>query len=283
MGEQAHWSGKRASGVKWDIYEGDSLEVLRKLPPEHFHCVVTSPPYYWLRDYGIPKQIGHEESVAGYVAALADVMDEVYRVLRKDGLLFLNLGDTYYSGKGKSHGTDPKSAKRRFGLRAVDKSGGLGIGIKPKSAIGIPWRVALEMSARKWVLRSAVIWHREHALTEAVRDRPRRSYENIFMFARNRNYYFNREALRDTVVEEDVWTIKARPKATNGIDTAPFPDELVEKCLKIGCPQKGNVLDPFAGSGTTLRTALNLGRSAVGIDLSSEFCSYMVEHLRTYL
>lgn len=228
-------------------------------------------------------QIGHEEAVSDYVKAIADVMDEVHRVLRKDGVLFLNIGDTYYSGKGKSHGVDPKSAKRRFGLRAVDKSGGLGIGLRPKSVIGIPWRVAVEMCQRKWVLRSAIIWHRKHALTESVKDRPRRSYENIFMFCKDRNYFFNRAALRDVVVEEDVWSISARPKATNGIDTAPYPDELVERCLALGCPDKGHVLDPFAGSGTTLRVALATGRSATGIDLNQEFCAYMRDSLRSLL
>ncbi len=230
-----YWTGHDPNGASWHVYNGDSLAVLKTLPPEHFHCVVTSPPYFWLRDYNVEGQIGHEENVTAYVDALAAVMDGVYRVLRRDGLVFLNLGDTYYSGKGKSHGIDPKSAKRRFGLRAVDKSGGLGIGLRPKSVIGVPWRVAIEMAKRKWVLRSAVIWHRKHALTEAVLDRPRRSYENIFMFAKDRSYFFNRAALRDVVVEEDVWTISARPKGTNGLDTAPFPDELVERCLALGC------------------------------------------------
>jgi len=195
----------------------------------------------------------------------------------------LNLGDTYYSGKGKSHGEDPKSAKRRFGLRAVDKSGGLGINLRPKSIIGIPWRVAIEMARRKWVLRSAIIWHRKSALAEAVLDRPRRSYENIFMFAKTRNYYFNRKALKDVSIEEDVWTIKARPKNTPGLQTAPFPQELVERCLDIACPPKGIVLDPFAGSGTTLRTALKSGRSAVGVDLHPAFCKYMVKELGAIL
>jgi DNA modification methylase len=278
-----HWSGRSSTGLSWDVYQGNSLEVLRTLPAEHFHCVITSPPYYWLRDYGVSGQIGHEESVTGYVEAIASTMDEVRRVLKSDGLLFLNLGDTYYSGKGKSHGIDPKSAKRRFGLRAVDKSGGLGIGILPKSVIGLPWRVALEMGQRKWVLRSAVIWHRKHALTESVKDRPRRSYENIFMFAKGRNYFFNRGALRDVVVEEDVWTISARPKATNGIDTAPFPDELVERCLELGCPEQGRVLDPFAGSGTTLRVAVKTGRSATGIDLHPDFCAYILDQVGTLL
>jgi DNA modification methylase len=277
---EKHWRGGAPNGRAWNVYNGDALEVLRQLPAQEFHCVVTSPPYFWLRDYNVAGQIGHEDSVLEYVNALADVMDEVHRVLRKDGVVFLNLGDTYYSGKGKSHGTDPKSAKRRFGLRAVDKSGGLGIDLKPKSVIGVPWRVAIEMSRRKWVLRSAIIWHRKHALTEAVIDRPRRSYENVFMFAKERSYFFNREALKDVVVEEDVWTISARPKGTNGIDTAPYPDELVERCLALGCPAGGNVLDPFAGAGTTVRVALNLGRNATGIDLNPEFCEHMLNQLR---
>jgi DNA modification methylase len=263
---------------------GDSKSVLQKIPDESVNCVVSSPPYYNLRDYGVDQQIGLEETVPQYVGAIAGVMDEVFRVLRPDGVLFLNIGDTYYSGKGKSHGTDPKSNKRRFGLRAVDKSGGVGIGIKPKSAIGIPWRVAIEMSTRRWVLRSAIIWHRKHALPEAVRDRPRRSYENIFMFVKSRSYYFNRSALKDVIggsgyIEEDVWTIVARPQPTNGIETAPFPDEVVQRCLELGCPQGGRVLDPFAGSGTTVRVAASSNRDAIGIDLNPDFCKFIVRQM----
>lgn len=276
---KTHWSGATNSGLKWHVYFGDAENVLRKLPDQTFNSVITSPPYYWLRDYGVEGQMGQEETVTEYVKALASAMDQVYRVLRDDGLLFLNLGDTYYSGKGQSQGHDPKSNKRRFGLRAVDKSGGVGIGIQRKSIIGVPWRVAIEMANRNWVLRSTIIWHRKGSLPEAVIDRPRRSYEYVFMFAKDRKYYFNREALEDVVVEEDVWTIAARPKLTNGIDTAPFPDELVERCLKLGCPKPGRVLDPFAGSGTTLRVALTMGRSACGIDLSPEFCRFMVAEL----
>jgi DNA modification methylase len=205
-------------------------------------------------------------------------MDEVFRVLRKDGVLFLNLGDTYYSGKGQSHGVDRKSSKRRFGLRAVDKSGGLGIGLKPKTLIGVPWRIATEMIGRGWTLRSPIIWYRKHSLPESVKDRPRRSYEHIFMFVKNRKYYFDRQVLVDAE-QEDMWTIVARPKSSNGLGTAPFPDELVQRCLDIGCEPSGNVLDPFAGSGTTLRVALQSGRPAIGIELNPEFCQYMISQL----
>lgn len=204
-------------------------------------------------------------------------MDEVKRVLAPTGVFFLNIGDTYYSGKGESQGVDKKSKKRRFGKRAVDASG---LGVPMKSMIGIPFRVALEMIDRGWVLRSSIIWDRAHALPEAVKDRPGRTYENIFMFAKSRRYYFNSAALNGQ--KSDVWTISARPKPTPGISTAPFPDELAQKCIELGCAPNGSVLDPFAGSGTVLRVALQLGRNATGIELNPEFCSFMVNTLKKF-
>ena len=271
-------TGLTKSNVEWTVYNGDAIEVLQEMPCDSYNCVITSPPYYWLRDYDVDGQIGQEETVQGYINSICGVMDEVYRVLRSDGVLFLNLGDTYYSGKGKSHGVDRKSSKRRFGLRAVDKSGGLDVGIKPKSLIGIPWRVALEMTKRNWVLRSPIIWYRKYSLPESVRDRPKRSYEHIFMFVKSRKYYFDRSVL-DAEEQEDMWTIVARPKATH-LGTAPYPDELVQRCLEVGCPPDGSVLDPFAGGGTTLRIAVQSGRSATGIDLNPEFCQFVVDELK---
>jgi DNA modification methylase len=274
------WRGESAAAVKWSVYEGDALEVLKSFPDNSFNCCITSPPYYWLRDYGVENQIGLETTVTEYVQAIAGVMSEVHRILKDDGLLFLNLGDTYYSGKGQSQGFDQKSSKRRFGLRAVDKSGGLGLGIQRKSLIGIPWRVAIEMSSnQRWVLRSNIIWHRQNCLPESVQDRPRRNYEYVFMFAKDRKYYFNREPLLAKNIDEDVWTIPARPRQANGLDTAPYPEELVERCLEIGCPEGGSVLDPFAGSGTTLRVALKSGRPTTGVELNPIFCQYIIREL----
>lgn len=271
------WSGTM-NNKTWTLFCGDAVDSLRNIPDESVHCIVTSPPYYSLRDYGVDGQIGLEDTVNEFVQSLCGVMDQLYRVLRKDGVLFLNLGDTYYSGKGASHGKDSKSNKRRFGLRPVDKSGGLGENLERKSIIGIPWRVAIEMTSRRWVLRSPIIWHREKALPEAVRDRPRRSYEYIFMFAKDRKYYFNRQPLIDKQIDEDIWTITPRPSGTE-LQTAPYPDELVSRCLDIGCPENGVVLDPFSGSGTTMQVALKTGRSAIGIDISETFCRYILEHL----
>ncbi|MFA5061688.1 MAG: site-specific DNA-methyltransferase [Patescibacteria group bacterium] len=246
------------------------------IPEKSFNCVVTSPPYYWQRDYNVPGQLGLEPTPDAYVAAIADAMDEVRRLLRKDGLLFLNLGDTYYSKKGKPKGRDKKNWARRFGrLRAVDTSG---LGLPRKTAIGIPWQVALCMISRGWTLRSPIIWKREHAQPEpTARDRPWRSYEMMFMFSRNPVYYFSRAALQG---EEDIWTVHSQSKHTDKLRSAYFPEQLVRRCLEIGCPPHGEVLDPFAGSGTVLRAAVAAGRPATGIDLSDSYCKFMAGDLK---
>lgn len=264
----------------WRLFCGQAKEALRLLDDSSVDCVITSPPYFWLRDYKVEGQIGLEETVDGYVVALTDVMTEVFRVLKPKGTLFLNIGDTYYSGKGKSHGVDKKSSKRRFGLRAVDKSGGLGIGLQRKSIIGVPWRVSIKMCQHGWVLRSPIIWHRLKSLPEAVRDRPARGYEYVFLFVKSRHYFFNKAGLPENGGAEDVWSIPARAKLNGARETAPFPDELVEQCLAVGCPPSGIVLDPFCGSGTTMRVALRKGHPAIGIELSQSFCGHIREDLR---
>lgn len=263
----------------WRLFCGQSKEALRLLDDSSIDCAITSPPYFWLRDYKVDGQIGLEESVDGYVVDVTDVMTELLRVLKPTGTLFLNIGDTYYSGKGKSHGVDKKSSKRRFGLRAVDKSGGLGIGLQRKSIIGIPWRVAIKMCQQNWVLRSPIIWHRQKSLAEVVSDRPARGYEYIFLFVKSRHYFFNKAGLPQNGAE-DVWSIPARTKLNGARDTAPFPEELVQRCLAVGCPPGGIVLDPFCGSGTTLRVALQQGHPAIGIELSENFCGHIRDDLR---
>ena len=277
-GEPSSWTGA-SGGQEWAIHQGSALDVLTGFDSESVDCIVTSPPYFWLRDYGVEGQIGLEDTVEDYVSALLEIMAEAHRVLKLPGVAFLNLGDTYYSGKGKSHGTDVKSKKRRFGLRAVDKSGGLGLGLQRKSLIGIPWRVALALAEDGWVLRSAIIWHRTKGLREFVRDRPCRTYEYVFMLARNRRYHFAKNELPNNI-EEDLWTIQAQPRSNGGLSTAPFPDELVKRCLRIGCPAGGVVLDPFVGSGTAVRVALDTGRSGIGIDLNGTFCRHAVRTLQ---
>lgn len=276
--EIKEWSSE--SEPNWRLLNGPAKEALDLVEDESIDCVVTSPPYFWLRDYKVKGQIGLEDSVDGYVAALKEVFEKVRAKLRPEGTFFLNIGDTYYSGKGEPHGPDKKSSKRRFGLRAVDKSGGLGIGLQRKSVIGIPWRVALQLCLDNWILRAPIIWHRERCLPEpTAKDRPSRGYEYVFMFVKSRKYYFNKAGLPKNDGAEDVWTIPARPKMNGAIDTAPYPEELVEQCLSVGCKPGGMVLDPFAGSGTTLRVALRKQHPSVGIELNREFCNYAVNML----
>ena len=267
---QFTWAGQTQRGVAWEIRRGDSQQVLSHLEDDRFRCVITSPPYYSQRDYGVAGQIGLESTISGYLKRIMGVMIEVRRVMHPEGVLFLNLGDTYYSAKGKPKGNDRKNFARRFGLRPVDASG---LGVARKTAIGIPWRVALAMIDQGWTLRSPIIWKRVGGLPEpTAHDRPWRTYEMVFMFSKSPRYFFSRKALKG---DEDIWTISTRPKHAKGIHSAAFPEALVERCLSVGCPEGGSVLDPFAGCGTVLRVAAASGRSVLGIDLSEKFCRHM--------
>ena len=203
-------------------------------------------------------------------------MDRVKNVLMPEGVLFLNLGDTYYSGKGKPKGTDRKHNGRRFQeIRAVDASG---LGPPKKTLLGMPWRVALAMVDRGWILRSTIIWRRKNTVPEPnVRDRPWRSFEYLLLFSKARNYRFSRSLLRE-IGEEDVWTIESQSQAGRE-HPAVFPRELVERCLAVGNPDGGRVLDPFVGSGTVLKAALECGVAADGVDLNPAFCRSLVAEL----
>ncbi len=248
------------------IHHGDCRNVLPSLEAGSINCVVTSPPYFWLRDYGVEGQIGHEDTVDAFVDVVASVFDDVRRVLRDDGVVWLNLGDSYYSGNGQPKGHDPKSSSRNFSrvkLRPLDVSGW---DIPKKSLCGVPWRVALEMQRRGWTLRSDVIWCRPTALAEpSVKDRPGRQHEYLFMFSKSRRYWFDRAALK----EESVWHI-AHQRGLDG-HSAAFPVELAEQCILSGSPAGGTILDPFAGSGTTGVAAEKLARDAVLIELSQSY------------
>lgn len=259
----------------WALIRGDSREVLNHLPEESVNCVVTSPPYYWQRDYDVKKQIGLEPTIEGYVDNIRTVFRGLRHVLRPDGTVFLNLGDTYYNAKGRPHGNDDKHRARRLGLRAVDASG---LGLPRKSLIGIPWRVALALVEDGWTLRSPIVWVRQSSIPEPTsKDRPWRKYELVFLFSRSPRYFFNRKGLNG---EEDVWFIEPeRNSASRGTHYAPYPRALVERCLSAGCPKGGVVLDPFVGGGTTMDIALKMGYSVVGVELNRSFCRLVEDRL----
>lgn len=248
------------------IITGDCRDVLRGLPDESVNCIVTSPPYYGLRDYGVDGQIGLEQSPDEYVEQLVSVFHEARRVLREDGTLWLNLGDSTYSGNGQPTKTDDKSPNRNWRRRIyhwLDRPGG---GLPKKSLLGMPWRVAHALQADGWTIRQEIIWCRPSAFLEpSVRDRPFRQHETVFLLSKSRRYWFDRSALP----EESVWHIE--PERAVRAHIAPFPIELAQRCIKAGCPEGGFVLDPFGGSGTAGLAAVAANRSAILIELSPIF------------
>lgn len=186
------------------ILTGDALAVLRTLPDACVQCVVTSPPYFGLRDYGIEGQIGLEPTVEAYVARMVDVFAEVRRVLRRDGTCWLNLGDSYFgdsptrktAGEAWSKTWDPTQTRSRGGLR---RSGAREGGMKPKDLCMIPARVALALQADGWYLRSDIIWAKPNPMPESVTDRPTKSHEYVFLLSKSERYYYDAESIKEPV------------------------------------------------------------------------------------
>lgn len=183
------------------LLQGDSREVLKTLPEGSVQCCVTSPPYFGLRDYGVAGQIGLEQTPDEYVAQLVAVFREVRRVLKKEGTLWLNLGDSYAgSGKGpsgnfsKDKGAD-KARNMWESERAQHTSALVPEGLKPKDLIGIPWRVAFALQADGWYLRQDIIWHKPNPMPESVKDRCTKSHEYIFLLSKSERYYFDQESI----------------------------------------------------------------------------------------
>ena len=284
------------------ILRGDAAAVLRTLPDNSVHCVVTSPPYYGLRDYGVDGQIGAESTPAEYVERLVAVFREVRRVLRPDGVCWLNLGDSY-NGSAPNRTGQNGYADGRTNRNKRFATGGVS-GLKPKDLLGIPWRVAFALQDDGWWLRSDVIFAKPNPMPESVTDRCTRAHEYVFMLTKSARYFYDAQAVAEPALQplgepsrvaqhkqamlgqngtgtlgtnqgaatrnrRSVWTIATEP--TPYAHFATMPSELAEICILAGCPGDGTVLDPFAGSGTTLRVALTLGRNAIGIELNPEY------------
>lgn len=280
----AHKLKRRPSVAKLKnaLFCGDALKVLAMFPDECVQSVITSPPYYGQRDYGQPNQIGHESNPADYILKLAAVMDEVFRVLKDNGTLWLNLGDKYLS------------------------DGNLA---------GLPWRVALALQDRGWILRSDIIWHKSNAMPQSVKNRPTTDHEYLFLLTKKRDYYYDADSIREPHVtfSEDskmrggrrhfgkaggtpelgknkgnanlhrgrwdqafhengrnkrtVWTIPL--SKFPGAHFAVFPEKLIEPCVLAGSKEGDLILDPFFGTGTTAVQALKHKRFFLGVD-----CNY---------
>lgn len=266
------------------LYHGDALSLAQALPEASVNCIVTSPPYWGLRDYGHEHQIGLEETPDEYVAKLVRLFGELKRVLRDDGTVWLNLGDSY--------GGD-------------------------KNLVGIPWRVAFALQADGWYLRSDIVWYKPNPMPESIKDRPTRSHEYIFLLAKRERYYYDADAIKEPISaameaaikrgarhdkaykhdsqtrmgkrsgnrafadpeslrrikagrnKRDVWTVPTVP--SDHCHFAVFPPDLIRPCILAGCPEGGTVLDPFIGSGTTAVVARGAGRSCIGFDINAEY------------
>ena len=183
-----------------EIFCGDARDILPTLPSGTVQCCVTSPPYWGLRDYGMENQIGLEDRPSAYIAALMPIFDEIWRVLRDDGTLWLNLGDTYigYHGNAMVHGAPSPSDKPGYSENMRATSVGAD-GLRNKSLAGIPWRVALALQARGWILRSDIIWHKPNPMPESVKDRPTRAHEYLFLLSKRGQYYYDSAAVREPV------------------------------------------------------------------------------------
>ena len=177
------------------IYHGDCLNILKTLPDNSINCCITSPPYYGLRDYGVNEQIGLEKSPEEYIQRLVNVFHEVKRVLKDDGTLWLNIGDSYCGTGSKGEYKDPKNPDGRNGQK--DSVNRKLDGIKQKDLIGIPWMLAFALRSDGWYLRQDIIWHKPNPMPESVKDRCTKSHEYIFLLSKSPKYYFDYQAIQE--------------------------------------------------------------------------------------
>ena len=343
------------------FYQGDCRKVLAELPAESVQCVVTSPPYWGLRDFGtgswqggdadcehtismpikwndpkrgtnytrpevahrggdssacflcgakrIDRQLGLEETPDEFVANMVEVFRAVRRVIRKDGTVWLNLGDSYVSSPAGNFGVG-MPAPADGGRYRQNKPKMNYNGLKPKDLVGIPWRVALALQADGWYLRSDIIWSKPNPMPEPVQDRPTKAHEYIFLLTKSPRYYYDADAIR----EDSKWerwgaqTIGKQYRGINPIDMdtlddrreqgrnkrsvweittqpypeahfATFPEALVKPCILAGTKEQDTVLDPFAGSGTVMQVAQQLGRKSIGVELNDEYIDLAAKRL----
>ncbi len=249
------------------IFQGDAHLILTRLPKESVQCVVTSPPYWGLRDYHIDGQIGLEETLPQFINRLVTIFREIHRVLKPTGTVWLNIGDGYTSGNRGWRAPDKKNPARAMSIRPDTPDG-----LKPKDLIGVPWRLALALQQDGWFLRSDIIWNKPNAMPESVKDRPTRSHEYIFMFSKNEKYYYDYESLKEPRDDgkgkrnrRSVWDINTEP--FKDANFASFPPKLLEPCIIAGSRKGDYVLDPFFGSGTVGVVCHRHGRKYVGIEL----------------
>lgn len=301
------------------VVNADVMDGLRSLESDIVQCCVTSPPYWGLRDYGTPGQIGLEKTPAEFVARLVAVFEEVRRVLKPDGVCFVNLGDSYAASTKGSSGVGDKQTSNA-GTILKDRRWAIPQGLKPKDLVGIPWRVAFALQDAGWWLRQDIIWAKPNPMPESVTDRCTKSHEYIFLLTKSARYFWDAEAISETAIhagqivvlgekslskgqanganvsasgngtaasvtvkdtrnKRSVWTIATAPFAEAHFAT--FPPELPEICIKAGSKPGDTVLDPFGGAGTTGLVADRLQRNAILIELNPQYAAMATKRVST--
>lgn len=300
-----------------EIICGDAWHALHGIETESVQCVVTSPPYWGLRDYEVNAQIGLEDEYEEYVNSISKVFKEIMRVLRSDGTVWLNIGDSYASEWSCNRRNEVGADSPDYDSRKNMCSGPL----KEKDLVGIPWRVALALQEDGWYLRNDIIWNKPNPMPESVKDRCTTSHEHIFLLTKSKDYYYDHEAIKEDYETDesenypkraevtgrgqqsfsterngsadrdksggypseggrnkrDVWEITTKP--FNDAHFAVFPPELPETCIKAGTEKGDTVLDPFCGAGTTGLVADRLKRDFIGIDLNPDYCEMARERI----
>lgn len=293
------------------IIQGDALEVLKTFLEKSINCVMTSPPYFNQRDYGIKEQLGLEKTPEDYVNKLCGIFDEVKRVLRDDGTCWVNISDCYGGFQGKNAGyPDRKQEKADVPQIKRDSK-------TAKSLLCVPELFLLEMVKRGWLIRNKIIWHKNNVMPSSARDRFTIDYEMLYFFVKKKKYYFEQQfeslaksSLKDprldkgreehigksasgiystnaTVIKSigrnkrTVWNINTKPSKVKHF--AIYPEKLIEVPLKAGCPVDGIILDPFFGAGTTGLVALKQNKKFIGIELNPEYIEIAKKRLKSLL
>jgi DNA modification methylase len=263
------------------ILTGDSRNVLRSVEAQTVQTCITSPPYWGLRDYDHPDQIGAEPSPESYVANLVEVFREVRRVLRDDGTVWLNVGDGYARNGGVgSHGPNAKVGNTKKLIQKRNCKVPEVWGLKDRDLMGLPWRVAFALQADGWILRSRIIWIKKTAMPESVKNRPTSATEDVFLFAKQPGYYYDHHGVREESGANlrNYWRLG--PDTSGNGHPATFPRELARRCILLASRPGDTVLDPFGGSGTTGAVAQDEDRKAILVELNAEYNNLAKKRLK---
>lgn len=260
------------------ILTGDSLTILPTLTAESIQCCVTSPPYWGLRDYEHPAQIGTEPSPELYVKNLVTIFREVRRILHKNGTLWLNVGDGYARNGGTgNHGPNAVVGNTKKLIQKRNCKVPDCWGLKDRDLIGLPWRVAFALQEDGWILRSKITWVKKNPMPESVKNRPTNATEEVFMFAQSPTYFYDSNGVREESGANlrNYWILG--PDSRRNGHPASFPRELARRCILLGSREGETVLDPFGGSGTTGVAAIELNRKAILIELNPKYAQMSEE------